>query len=65
VVVPPTDLDGTVRDLVAAVLAAPREAVNEIKALIAGAVGRDFPAQLAAEREAQLRRIRDLAGSGE
>lgn len=64
-VVPPADLDGAVRDLVAAVLAAPRDAVVEIKALIAGAIGRDFPAQLAAEREAQLRRIRDLAGSGE
>jgi enoyl-CoA hydratase/carnithine racemase len=65
VMVSPTDLDGAVRDLVAAVLAAPRDAVVEIKALIAGAGERDFPGQLAAEREAQLRRIRDLAGSGE
>jgi len=64
-VVPRADLDGAVADLTAAVLAAPRDAVVEIKALIAGAAGRDFAAQEAAERAAQVRRLRDLAGVGE
>jgi enoyl-CoA hydratase/carnithine racemase len=59
------DLDGAVADLTAAVLAAPRDAVVEIKALIAGAAGRTFPEQEAAERAAQVRRLRDLAGLGE
>ncbi|GII21722.1 enoyl-CoA hydratase/isomerase family protein [Planosporangium mesophilum] len=59
------DLDGAVADLTAAVLAGPRDAVVEIKALIAAAAGRDFAAQEAAERAAQIRRLRDLAGVGE
>ncbi|HET6213453.1 MAG TPA: enoyl-CoA hydratase/isomerase family protein [Micromonosporaceae bacterium] len=61
-VVPGAQLDGAVNDLLAAVLAAPRDAVVEIKALLAGAAGRGYPAQEAAERSAQVRRIRDLAG---
>jgi enoyl-CoA hydratase/carnithine racemase len=60
-----TDLDAAVADLTAAVLAAPRDAVVEIKALIAAAPGRSFVEQAAAERAAQVRRIRDLAGVGE
>jgi enoyl-CoA hydratase/carnithine racemase len=64
-VVPKDDLDGAVRDLVAAVLAGARDAVVEIKALLLGAAARDPDTQLAAEREAQLRRLRDLAGAGE
>lgn len=64
-VVPASDLDAAVADLVAAVLAGPREAVIEIKALLAGAVHRRYADQLGAEREAQLRRLRDLAGLGE
>jgi enoyl-CoA hydratase/carnithine racemase len=59
------DLDAAVADLAAAVLAGPRDAVVEIKALIAAASGRDFAAQEAAERAAQVRRLRDLAGVGE
>jgi enoyl-CoA hydratase/carnithine racemase len=56
------DLDGAVRDLVGALLAPPRGAVAETKALLLGAA-RGAPAeQLLAERRAQLRRIRDLAG---
>jgi hypothetical protein len=39
--------------------------VIEIKALLAEAASRTFPAQLAAEREAQVRRIRDVVGGGE
>ena len=65
-VVPAAELDGAVADLTAAVLPAPRDAVVEIKALLAG--GRPaarFAEQEAAEREAQVRRIRDLAGLGE
>ncbi len=59
------DLDGAVADLTAAVLAAPRDAVVEIKALVAAAAGRSFAEQEAAERAAQVRRLRDLAGVGE
>ena len=61
-VVPAGDLDGTVRDLAAAVLAADRGAVSEIKALLGGALGRSYAEQDRAEREAQTRRLRDLAG---
>jgi enoyl-CoA hydratase/carnithine racemase len=61
-VVAGADLDGAVADLTAAVLAAPRDAVVEIKALIAAAGARTFAEQAAAERAAQVRRLRDLAG---
>ena len=64
-VVPADQLDGAVADLAAAILAAPRDAVIEIKALVAAAGGRDFAAQEAAERAAQVRRVRDLFGLGE
>ena len=64
-VVAPAELDGAVRDLADAVLAARRDAIVEIKALLTAASGRDFAAQEAAERAAQVRRIRDLAGLGE
>ena len=65
IVVPGADLDAAVADLVAAVLAGPRDAVVEIKALLAAAAGHAFAEQDAAERAAQLRRLRDLAGVGE
>jgi enoyl-CoA hydratase/carnithine racemase len=65
VVVPGAELDAAVRDLTAAVLAAPRDAVVEIKALLAGAAGRSFDDQERAEREAQTRRLRDLTGQAE
>lgn len=64
-VVPRADLDTAVGDLVAAVLAADRCAGSEIKALLAGAGARSYPEQDRAEREAQTRRLRDLAGLGE
>lgn len=64
-VVPAGELAAAVRDLVAAVLAGPRDAVIEIKALLAAAAGRTYPDQERAEREAQVRRLRDLAGLGE
>jgi enoyl-CoA hydratase/carnithine racemase len=65
VVVPGDQLDAAVADLVAAVLAADRGAVAEIKALLAGAGDRTYVEQDRAEREAQTRRLRDLAGTGE
>jgi enoyl-CoA hydratase/carnithine racemase len=65
VVVAPDALDATVADLVAALLAAPRDAAVEAKALLRGARLRSLPDQRAAERAAQLRRLRDLAGLGE
>lgn len=64
-VVPRADLDGAARDLAAAVLAAPRNAVVEVKALLAAAADRTYGEQDLAEREAQVRRFRDLAGLGE
>ncbi|MBE1492118.1 enoyl-CoA hydratase/isomerase family protein [Plantactinospora soyae] len=65
VVVPPTELDAAVEDLVGAILAGNRNAVVEIKALLAGAAGRSPADQQRAEREAQARRFRDLVGAGE
>jgi len=64
-VVPVPELDAAVADLSAAVLAGNRDAVIEIKALLAGAAARSYPDQERAEREAQYRRLRDLAGLGE
>jgi len=63
-VVRPDDLDATVRDLSAAILAAPAAAVRETKALLRGALRRGYDDQRAAERAAQGRRLRDLAGQG-
>jgi enoyl-CoA hydratase/carnithine racemase len=65
VAVPRAELDAAVTDLTAALLAAPRDAVVETKALLRDALGRGFDEQRAAERAAQARRIRDLAGLGE
>ena len=70
VVVPGEQLSAAVADLVAALLAPPRDVVAENKALLLGAVGRGRDEQEAAERAAQLRRLRALvarrapAGSG-
>jgi enoyl-CoA hydratase/carnithine racemase len=61
-VVPTDELAATVTDLAAAVLASDRSAVAEIKALLAGSVNRTYPEQDRAEREAQTRRLRDIAG---
>jgi enoyl-CoA hydratase/carnithine racemase len=58
-------LDAAVADLVGLVLAQPRDAVIEVKALLAGASGRTFAAQEAAERAAQARCIRDLVSLGD
>ena len=61
VVVPRSELAAATDDLVAAVLAAPRDAAVETKALLLGARGRSLAEQEAAERAAQVRRLRDLA----
>jgi enoyl-CoA hydratase/carnithine racemase len=64
-VVPVAELDGAVSDLTAAILAGDRNAIIEIKALLAGAAARSPAEQQRAEREAQTRRLRDIAGVGE
>jgi enoyl-CoA hydratase/carnithine racemase len=63
--VPADELDAATNDLATALLAAPRDAVVETKALLRGAVDRTYDEQRAAERAAQARRLRDLAGVGE
>jgi enoyl-CoA hydratase/carnithine racemase len=60
-VVPRAELSAAVADLVAALLTPARDAVAETKALLLGASGRTREEQEAAERAAQLRRLRDLA----
>jgi enoyl-CoA hydratase/carnithine racemase len=60
-VVPRAELAAAVADLVAALLTPARDAVTETKALLLGAPGRTRDEQEAAERAAQLRRLRDLA----
>lgn len=64
-VVPRAELDAATDDLAAALLAAPRNAVVETKALLREAGGRSYDEQRAAERQAQARRLRDLMGIGE
>ncbi|MEW2167728.1 enoyl-CoA hydratase/isomerase family protein [Streptomyces sp. NPDC007084] len=63
--VPAAQLDDAVRDLTAALLAAPRHAVIETKALLRGATERSYEDQRTAERASQARRLRDLAGIGD
>lgn len=60
--VPVHELRAAVDDLVAALLAAPSGALRETKRLLRGALSNTAERQLAAEREAQVRRIRELAG---
>ncbi|MFD5699054.1 enoyl-CoA hydratase/isomerase family protein [Streptomyces lasiicapitis] len=64
-VVPGDQLDAAAQDLAAALLAAPRDAVIETKALLQGVTGRSYEEQRRAERAAQARRLRDLAGIGD
>ncbi len=61
-VVPVAELDAAVERLVQAVLAVDRDAVAETKALLLGASGRTQDEQERAERAAQYRRLRVLAG---
>ncbi|MFD6228476.1 enoyl-CoA hydratase/isomerase family protein [Streptomyces sp. NPDC060232] len=61
-VVPADELDAAVQDLTTALLAPPRDAVIETKTLLRSAQTRPYDDQRAAERAAQARRLRDLAG---
>ncbi|MEU4126915.1 enoyl-CoA hydratase/isomerase family protein [Streptomyces virginiae] len=61
-VVPADELDAAVQDLTTALLAPPRDAVIETKTLLRSAQARPYDDQRAAERAAQARRLRDLAG---
>lgn len=59
--VPAEELDDTVAGLAGALTAAPAGAVRETKALLQGAVHRDLDEQRRLEREAQVRRFREIA----
>ncbi len=59
--VPAADLDTTVADLVSALTAPLPGAVRETKALLQGAAHRDLDEQRRLEREAQVRRFREVA----
>jgi enoyl-CoA hydratase/carnithine racemase len=59
--VPAAELEGTVADLAAALTAALPGAVRETKALLLAATSRSLDEQRRYEREAQLRRFRELA----
>jgi enoyl-CoA hydratase/carnithine racemase len=61
--VPAADLDATVADLVAALTAPLPGVVPETKALLQGAAHRGLDEQRRLEREAQVRRFRELAAS--
>jgi enoyl-CoA hydratase/carnithine racemase len=62
--VPRADLDRAADDLVAALLAAPEQALRELKPLLRDAVGATPAQALAAERAAQVRLLAGLAGGG-
>lgn len=59
--VPADRLEATVTDLVGALTAPMAGAVRETKALLQGAAGRSLEDQRRAEREAQVRRFREVA----
>ena len=61
-VVPTEGLDAAVSETVRMILALDRDAAIETKALLLGAAGRTQGEQEAAERDAQYRRLRALAG---
>lgn len=63
-VVPVGGLDTAAESVIDAVLAVPREAASATKALLLAATGGRQLAQEAAERAAQIRRLRELAGHG-
>jgi enoyl-CoA hydratase/carnithine racemase len=63
-VVPRAELESTVDDLVAAVLASPAPAVQQTKALLIAASGRTAEEQLADERRVQAGLLRQLARGG-
>ncbi len=64
VAVPGAELEATTADLVAALLAAPAQALRELKPLLLGAVSNDGQTQLRREREAQGRLLHGLTRNG-
>lgn len=62
VVVANDQLAGAVDDLAAAIVASPHGAVTMTKSLLLASRDRTYPEQLLAERQAQVARIRALAG---
>jgi len=62
VVVPRAELDATTADLTAAILANAAGAVRETKALLQSATDLDLDEQRLRERQAQVRRFRELVG---
>lgn len=58
------DLDAGVGEIVAAVGAAPRGAVSDLMPLLVSAEGAGRDEQARAERQAQVKRLRDLLGGG-
>jgi enoyl-CoA hydratase/carnithine racemase len=62
VVCPVSELDAVLADLVGALMAPMAGAVRETKALLLAASGRSLEEQRSFEREAQIRRFRELAG---
>jgi enoyl-CoA hydratase/carnithine racemase len=62
IVVPEAELDTATNDLIAALLSTDRDAVTATKRLLLDAARRDFDAQLRAERDAQVQRLRALTG---
>lgn len=60
-VVPASELDATVADLAGALTAPMAGAVRETKAILQGAAGRELDEQRRVEREAQVRRFREIA----
>lgn len=65
IVVAPTDLDAALADCVSAMRATKRETATEIKALLSLALDQTVERQLASEREAQVRRLKDAAQIGD
>jgi enoyl-CoA hydratase/carnithine racemase len=61
IAVPRQDLEAATSDLVAALLAAPEDALRELKPLLQGAAGAVGEAQYRREREAQGRLLHGLA----
>ncbi len=59
--VPPDQLDATIADLAGALTAPMAGAVTETKALLLAASGRSLDDQRRFEREAQVRRFREIA----
>jgi enoyl-CoA hydratase/carnithine racemase len=56
------DLDAATEDLVTSLTATSQDAVRATKALLLAAAGRGYDEQLAAERQAQVERLRALLG---